>query len=390
VLDSFKSALATALGDVKSRANSEKEAWKFLFVELKDIENKPKPYLFISRSGPNLLADVKKAVNDINTARQEARAGGNKKAVTSKLSVPSRKVYGTVFYNGNFVLRTDDAGDENFQAYKVAFRKTASNGGLLGLHEKLTKQRTDYLRSEPLALPTDPTELPGHKSEDTTDAPSEGLDLLDGLDELDELDSSTDSTDDSGLDLLDGLDELDTSSTEPSPDEIPPPPDLDLDLDLGEPEEESDPPETVPASLREAWTTVADDIRDTITSVDNGLEKLRGELVGNEDPELAEIGEKFFGTGFPVLHGGHKVPFTAKLLDVQRSAVVDKYLTALQALRDEADDYLDHIQASVRVEVCDDNPAHNVGMRASMSRSLGALIKEADRQISLLREPIAA
>lgn len=390
MLDSFKSALASAFGDVKSRANSEKEAWKFLFVELKDIENKPKPYLFISRSGPNLLAEVKKAVNAINTARQEARAGGNKKAVSSKLSVPSRKVYGTVFYNGNFVLRTDDAGDENFQAYKVAFRKTATNGGLLGLHEKLTKQRTDYLRSEPLPLPTDPSELPGPRSEDTTGAPTDGLDLLDGLDGLDELDSSTDTTVDSGLDLLDGLDGLDGPSTEPGPDEIPPPPDLDLDLDLGEPEEESDPPETVPSSLRDAWTAVADDIRDTISGVDGGLEKLRVELVGNDDPELAEIGQKFFGTGFPVLHGGHKVPFTAKLLDVQRSTTVDKYLSALQALRDEADDYLDHIQSSARVEVCDDNPAHNVGMGTSMSRSLGALIKEADRQISLLREPIAA
>jgi len=395
------SDVSSALTDVVSKATSEDKAHVFLFVVLQDIYGKDDPHLFIAREQTQVTAKARSTVQSINAARKTASSGGDRKAKKSPLTLPSRRVFGKVHYNGNFVFRTDDKADE-IKAYKEAFKKTEANGGLLGLHDKLTKARADVLRDAPLPVPQkDLNQLP------PLDVPQTDLDLLSeesesmGLSSLDMLSEESESLGLSNLDLLDeasegslglgmldGLDDVsEAPGIEPSP---PQDSELSLNLDglddlseLSQEESDPTPQDEVPVSLRKAWETVSEDMKTAVNDTDNQLNKLREKLMSSSDQRLITVGNDFFGNGYPKIHGGHKVSFLTKLLDVERTFEAEAYKKALQSLYTAADNYEDYILSSAKVAGVDSNPGHKVGMRDRIGGQLTVLKKEVSRQIEM-------
>jgi|GEM_PF-4602631 len=214
----------------------------------------------------------------------------------------------------------------------------------------------------------DPTTL-GRSTTTTTTTTSEPNELSEGLDllSLEEEEEEEDT-------LLDNLPEEEEEEEED--------PLLEESLSLLDSMDLEEDEDVVDPELLKDWIKVARAMADAVDDMNSGLGKLRTALMKSGDEELEEIAETFFGTGFPEIHGGHKVSFTSKLMDVERQSTATGYKAALESLQSEASSYLDHLKSSKKVEVCDDNPSHKVGIVTIMSKAIGNLQTEANRQIS--------
>lgn len=241
----------------------------------------------------------------------------------------------------------------------------------LHLKKNLGISNLEVTTSSDADVDPDPKDLIKKKS--GKESPNESLDLL-GMLEDDSEEVDTTGTED----LLGMLDEPDSEEID-----IPVAPDLPLDL-LGVLDEEEDTGELVDPDLKKAWIPVARSMADAVIDVDNGLSKLRSALLSSGDEELEEIADAFFGSGFPEIHGGHKVKFMSALLDVERQSEVDAYTSALNLIVERSTAYLEHLKSSQRVVVCDDNPAHKVGIVKTIGAAVADMQKEANRQVGLL------
>jgi hypothetical protein len=362
VLESILSELSSNLSDVLSKANDPEKAYTFLFVVLKDVYGADDPHLFVARETTQVTAQGKAAVKAINAARKKATDSGDTKAKKSPLSMPSRRIYGKVHYNGNFVFRTDEPSDE-IKAYKEAFKKNSSQGGLLGTHSKLTKARADYTRDEPKDVPTEDSEsmfgnMFGEPNDSTLDLPPEEEDESEEVFTLPEEHEDT---------LI----------------EAPPPEDDDEDEGdtmFGDMLDELE-PEPVDESLVKAWTTTVTLVTSTLGTVDTGLGKLKDILASSGDEELEAIAKQFFGTGFGDIHGPEKASLTSAMGAVAGTASdAEDYGSALDKVEGHAKAYLDFLKSSDKVKACAEAPEGAVAIVSLVGSSLGDLQKEIDRQ----------
>ncbi len=222
------------------------------------------------------------------------------------------------------------------------------------------------------------------------DALGDGLSMLFG-DETPETtgttESSTGPSDDAlgdGLSMLFGDESTDTTAPTPP---APPPPPLDLLAGLDMLSGTTDPP--VDAELKKKSVAVIEVTQDAVNTIDNALNRFRDELLKSDDEELEAIADEFFGSGFPVIHGGHKVGFITSMMNVRQSTTVPAYKKAMGTLNERAAAYLKHIQSDPRVAVLDsksDLPENvdPVGMASILGGAITSLTAEVSRQLSAM------
>lgn len=199
------------------------------------------------------------------------------------------------------------------------------------------------------------------------------------------------STGISDEELGDGLSMLfgDESTSIPETSEAPPPPPPPLDLLAGLDmlSGMTDPP--VDAELKKKSVAVIDVTQDAVNTIDNALSRFRGELMKSDDEELEAIADEFFGSGFPIIHGGHKVGLVTSMMNVRQSTTAPAYKKALGALNDKAAAYLKHLQSDPRIAVLDsktDLPDNvdPIGISSILGGAISSLTTEVSRQLSAM------
>ena len=122
-------------------------------------------------------------------------------------------------------------------------------------------------------------------------------------------------------------------------------------LDVFDAETAPDP--TVSAELVASWGTTRAVIDGGLKTVGEGLQRLHTLLLESGDPQLEEIGQTYFTGDFSEIFGSPQAALVAALDNVNGQSTVRAYRSALEAVAQCLDAYLNYLEDSERVAVCD-------------------------------------
>ena len=125
------------------------------------------------------------------------------------------------------------------------------------------------------------------------------------------------------------------------------------------------------------WTEAKSKYDDANEQVNRQLEQLRSALQSSGDPDL----EKIADMGLNAVTADFRVPMQAALLNVDRASG-EGMRKAIADAREAVTEFYDHIENDERVEVCDDNPFEDEGVKVSIRGTLGVALADLNKVLA--------